>query len=243
MRDPESKSILWLPGWSAPVDLWQPALEATAAASSGATNVLCDFASCTRADDMLETAHTALADTAGAATVVGWSLGALVALELAGAAPGRIGRLVLVGATDRFVVGTDGRGGWPERVLRRMQTRLRHDAEATLEAFDGRMFSSEEREAGAAERWAALRAGKLPPLASLEAGLDYLCHFSAQPDRVAAPVFLLHGTADSICPADGAQRLAEALPRASLTLWDGAGHAPFWTRPDAFSHWLSACLA
>ncbi|OLT10149.1 hypothetical protein BJF78_29260 [Pseudonocardia sp. CNS-139] len=49
--------------------------------------------------------------------------------------------------------------------------------------------------------------------------------------RVTAPVVIVHGAADPR-PSDGVKELAAALPRAELTLLDGAGHHPWQERPD-----------
>jgi pimeloyl-[acyl-carrier protein] methyl ester esterase len=240
----QSGSILWLPGWSASPDVWRETIETM---PHGAHEV-CDFALCEHPGDLLDTARAALIGLRAPVEVVGWSLGAMVALELAGIEPERIGTLALVSATDRFVGRSDGQkpdgeGGWPERILRRMQDRLRQDPVAVLEDFDRRMFTQAEREAGDDTRWIAGRDAVLPSIASLKSGLDYLCGFSARPDSVTAMVHMLHGSDDVICPLGGAQRLAAVLPRSELTVWEGSGHVPFWTRPAAFSRWLHDCLA
>ncbi|MGA2150913.1 MAG: alpha/beta fold hydrolase, partial [Geobacteraceae bacterium] len=49
------------------------------------------------------------------------------------------------------------------------------------------------------------------------------------------PVLLIHGSADTICPPSVARYLAERLPDARLVMLDGAGHAPFLSRPDEFN--------
>jgi pimeloyl-[acyl-carrier protein] methyl ester esterase len=101
------------------------------------------------------------------------------------------------------------------------------------------MFSAAEQARGDDERWIAARSGA-QPVAALRAGLDYLRDFSIEPGSVPAPAFLLHGANDAICPLASAERLAAALPHARLTVVYGAGHAPFWTRPDRFRAWLQA---
>lgn len=63
-----------------------------------------------------------------------------------------------------------------------------------------------------------LRAGcwlQSPPL------LDRLAPLRAVPTRI------VHGTADRLCPPDGARLLAERLPQATLHWAEGVGHEPF----------------
>ncbi|MEW6583673.1 MAG: alpha/beta hydrolase [Actinomycetota bacterium] len=233
----DGERFLWLPGWSAGAGTWREAIDR---APEGAHRV-CGFSSCARAGDLRDAARAALDAQPGPVTLVGWSLGAMVALELARDLPGRVRRLCLVGATDRFVAASGEPGGWPERVLTRMGARLAEDATGVLEAFDRRMFSPDERRAGHAERWIAARDG-VPPLPSLRAGLDYLRGFSVDAAAIRVPARLLHGAEDEICPPAGAERLAGALPDARLTVWEGAGHAPFFTDPGRFARWLDGCV-
>ena len=52
-------------------------------------------------------------------------------------------------------------------------------------------------------------------------------------DKLAVPVEILHGLADTIVPADvHAVPLSKRLPNARLTLIEGAGHMPHHTRSD-----------
>lgn len=52
--------------------------------------------------------------------------------------------------------------------------------------------------------------------------------------RLTLPVELLHGTADTVVPADiHALPLSELLPDGNLVLIDGAGHMPHHTHPEA----------
>jgi pimeloyl-[acyl-carrier protein] methyl ester esterase len=62
----------------------------------------------------------------------------------------------------------------------------------------------------------------------------------ARASEIHCPVRLLHGGRDRICPLDAARLFAEALPRAELTVWPEAGHAPFLSQPDRFRSWLQS---
>ena len=63
-------------------------------------------------------------------TLIGWSLGGAVALAFAHARPERVARLVLVGATPRFVAADD----WPHAMTRGDAGALRRRARRLLEA-------------------------------------------------------------------------------------------------------------
>src|SRR4051812_35819043 len=66
--------------------------------------------------------------------VVGWSLGAMRALEAATQI--ELAGLVLVAATPQFVRRDGWRHGWPPRVLERMRARLAVDRDALLDEFE-----------------------------------------------------------------------------------------------------------
>lgn len=49
--------------------------------------------------------------------------------------------------------------------------------------------------------------------------------------RVRAPLLVLHGTRDEVCPIDDARAIARAAPRGSLTEIPGGRHNDLWTDP------------
>ncbi len=67
--------------------------------------------------------------------VLGWSLGGLVAMHWALARPERIGRLVLVATTPRFVAGDDWPHAMPAETLARFGDELRVAWRLTIERF------------------------------------------------------------------------------------------------------------
>jgi len=164
--------------------------------------------------------------------LVAWSLGAMRALEAATEI--ELGSLTLVGATGQFVRRDGYRCGWPERTLVRMSERLAVDTGAVLDEFLALALAPGEELAAPLPR-------EQDP-AVLERGLAFLGDFSmlARASEIHCPVRLLHGGRDRICPLDAARLFAEALPRAELTVWPEAGHAPFLSQPDRFRSWLQS---
>ncbi len=51
-------------------------------------------------------------------------------------------------------------------------------------------------------------------------------------DAIKVPVSVIWGEADRLCPADGAEQLAERLPHARIELLPGIGHTPQIEAPD-----------
>ena len=163
--------------------------------------------------------------------IVGWSLGAMHALEAAMTID--VAGLVLVAGTPQFVRRGEWELGWSPRILRRM-----------LDVLDDRPEPAPRRLRGSdvGPRRAASGDPARDRPATLAAGLRYLDEASLldRLDDVRCPVRLLHGGADRLIPVAAAETLAAALPHADLTVWEEAGHAPHLTQPDRFRAWLDA---
>ncbi len=65
--------------------------------------------------------------------------------------------------------------------------------------------------------------------------------FDADPlfRRLALPVLVTFGLEDQILTAEGARHVAEVIPGARLSLYEGIGHAPFWEDAPRFNDELA----
>ncbi len=167
-----------------------------------------------------------LATTAPDQTVlVGWSLGAMLALELCAQGYAPAG-LVLISGCVSFCRRPDYQLGWPAAVLRGMRQRLRMAPDEVVQDFHRQLLC--RREAACQERLAALLPHGQDP-AWLAAGLEYLGRTDLRPllPRVrAGTILVVHGTADRITPPAQAHFLAAHLPAARLMLLADTGHVP-----------------
>jgi len=182
------------------------------------------------------------------AVLVGWSLGAEVALAAAAspAVRARLAALVLVSGTPRF---TDGEGwphGLPARGVEGLAARVRRDAPRAVARFFDGMFVEGELDGAARARAEAVRAA-VPPAdpAALLSGLAVLARadLRAALPALDLPVLLVHGDRDPVCPPGASRAMAAAIPGARLVELAGAGHAPFLSRPEPFRDALSSFLA
>lgn len=170
------------------------------------------------------------------AVLLGWSLGALVALAALPALGARVAALALVAATPCFTE----REGWPHalptRTVDAVAAQVRRDpARAVARFFEG-MFGPAELDPAGRARADALRAlTPVPPEGALLAGLGVLREADQREAAraVRPPTLVLHGDADAVCPPGAARALAAAIPGARLALLPGAGHAPLLSRPEA----------
>lgn len=174
------------------------------------------------------------------ATVAGHSMGGLIALEMALAAPARVENLILAGA-----------GGVPmtERRLAIILVALRICAAILRRPFVRRALATR-----AWVRHMALRGGFRDPramspqlaaeLMPVFAGPGFVDSVAAagravramSPAAIMCPVLLVWGEHDVLAPLSCARDMQERLPRSELTVIPGAGHTPMIEFPDQFNN-------
>jgi pimeloyl-ACP methyl ester carboxylesterase len=159
------------------------------------------------------------------ATVVGHSMGSLVARRLTVAHPAPVARLVLIGSAPSALndVTRQARAGLPPR-------------EGPIPPDFARAF-----QASTAHR-------PLPPdffeqmlVESLKAPARVWCDVmdgilafddSAQRGRIAVPTLLLWGEHDALFPRSDQDALLATIPGAHLKVYPGTGHCPNWEIPE-----------
>jgi pimeloyl-[acyl-carrier protein] methyl ester esterase len=238
--------LLFLHGWSVSGGVWRFQAEELAPAyrvitmdlrghgrSTGASAAITmeDFArDVTGLFDRLDLAH---------ATLVGWSMGAQVALAAYGAIRSRLVALVLVGGTPLFTASADYPHGLPPVEAKGMGVRLKRDFHRTMGEFFRGMFAPAELSREQENRIAReiVMGGKLPEPEAALRSLETLAtaDLRAILPSVDLPVLLVHGSGDTICLPAASRFMAERLPNASLRILEGLGHAPFLSRPAEFN--------
>jgi pimeloyl-[acyl-carrier protein] methyl ester esterase len=165
----------------------------------------------------------------GPAWWLGWSLGALVAMNVARLCPLQVRGLVLISGTPRFVTAPD----WPcavdTAVFDQFAAQLAQDPERTLVRFLSLQVRGAEGDGGALRRLRTLlRERPYPQARALHDGLQLLQHCDVRGilDSLDAPLFWLFGERDTLVPAAVSAR----LPGRRETV-EGAGHAPFLSHP------------
>ena len=169
------------------------------------------------------------------ATLVGWSLGGQLALQLAAQRSLGVRRLVLIASTPRFVSGDDWPHGLHAATLRGFATQLEHDPRACIAEFlQLQVRGSHAAAAVHSLLQACLREHGEARAESLAAGLALLAHndLRALARDLDMPVLLISGQYDRVTPATAAQALSQLLPQAQLLTLARAGHAPFLSHPQ-----------
>jgi 3-oxoadipate enol-lactonase len=185
----------------------------------------------TMADDVL-----AVLDRAGIqqASVVGTSLGGMIAQELALAHPERVDRLVLVATipggprSHPMPLPTTYLFAWAPFMS--SQAKLQQFVHATLGPETLRRRPKIARRLAA--RKLAHPQSQHAWRAQTEAGM--LFNPLGRQRRITQPTLILQGTADQVVAPGNAEVLGGLVPDARLQRFDGAGHLLYWEQPKRF---------
>ncbi|MCJ7451729.1 MAG: pimeloyl-ACP methyl ester esterase BioH [Steroidobacteraceae bacterium] len=164
------------------------------------------------------------------AVLVGWSLGGMIALELARQEPQRASAMVLLATTPRFVAGGDWPHGMDATVLDEFAQGLADDHRGTVQNFLALQARGDER---ALDTLRLLRrnldAHGPPDPRALAAGLEILRTVDLRHilPGIALPALVIAGQRDRLTPAAAGRALASALPTADFVEIAHGGHAPF----------------
>lgn len=173
---------------------------------------------------------------AGPAAWVGWSLGGLVALAAAQKSPQAVEKMVVIGATPKFVRSDDWPHAMEPAVLDQFARDLEHDYATTLKRFLSLQVGMQEDHQVLRRLRAELFRFGEPSTAALRAGLRLLkeADCRAMLPTIRTPALVIHGKLDRLVPVGAARYLAEHLPQAQLEIVAGSGHAPFLSHPAIF---------
>jgi pimeloyl-[acyl-carrier protein] methyl ester esterase len=170
-----------------------------------------------------------LAELPPRCVLVGWSMGAKLAMALAAREPLRVASLVLLSATPRFARSDDWPHGAEPAALAALRALLEQDWRQVLEDFVWlQVRGSRDAEQTAGQLAGVLAAHGEPQPAALRAGLDLLDGIDLRPQvpMILQPTLVVAGQNDRVTRPGAARWLADTMPAARLLELPRAGHAP-----------------
>jgi 2-succinyl-6-hydroxy-2,4-cyclohexadiene-1-carboxylate synthase len=241
------RPLLLLHGFTGAAASWEPHLEWFAARfrvlapdlpGHGGTPPTPDLRAMTVEASAASIASLLVGRGASPADVIGYSMGARVALRLAADDPGAVGRLILESPSA-------GLADAGERTARRsadeaMADRIERDGIASFVARWERnpIFTSQvppDPALAELQHSIRLRADPHGLAASLRAaGQGAMTPLHDRLASVVAPTLVVAGAVDSV-GRPRAEAVAEGIPNARLAVVDGAGHTPHLDNPHAFA--------
>ena len=244
----QGSDLVFLHGWGMNGDVWE---SVTPSLAENYRVTAVDLPGHGRSVDKLDDyslqnlAKQVLEVTPPGATLVGWSMGGLVATQLVLDNPAAINRLVLVASAPKFTRDESWTDGMEAELLDNFAGDLRDDYRNTVKRFIAiqAMGSDNPREEQRILRDRVFRHGD-PQIAALEGGLKIL-HNTDMRTRLAEikiPMLLLTGEHDSLFRRQAAERTQSLNNNSKLVVIKGAGHAPFLSHEKEFLKELNAFL-
>ncbi len=178
-----------------------------------------------------------LAQAPSRAVWLGWSLGGMLALAAAAAAPKRVAALVTVASSPSFVARPDWPQGMPAERLRRMASDLSADMQQTVDDFlTLQVLSSRGGRAALRQLQASLHERGMASQQALDDGLHVLEVLDLR-DRLSAlvmPVLAMGGARDRLVRPAAIEAWAAMVPHGRACIFEDAAHAPFLSHREAF---------
>jgi pimeloyl-ACP methyl ester carboxylesterase len=184
---------------------------------------------------LLDALHLARAD------VVGHSLGSLITQVLAESWPDRVRKVVLISSTAGARAGSlPGKPAFDYAAeIRKLQEPIDPDSKFMIAWWDSPKpvnpdFIRRQRRDAANIPLAVW-------LAVLDQGVNF-ADLQRNLPKLTAPALLIWGADDPIMEEEGRRTLREALPSATVKVFDGLGHNPFWEDPQAVADVINKFL-
>ena len=239
--------LVLLHGWGLNAQVWDCI---TAELSSHFTLHLVDLPGYGRsrgfgAQTLAQMAQCVLAEAPEKAIWLGWSLGGLVASQIALQAPERVSALVTVASSPCF----SARDAWPgikPEVLAGFQHQLSEDFQRTVERFLAlQTMGSDTARQDARLLKSAVLSLDMPSTEVLNGGLEILKTVDLREalQSLSLPFLRLYGHLDGLVPRKIVPLLDEMWPASESIIFPKAAHAPFVSHPQAFCDALLALKA
>lgn len=176
-------------------------------------------------------------------TFVGHSVSAMVGALAAARQPERFSRLVMVGPSPRYIDDDGYLGGFEEADIVDMLDSLDSNYLGWSDAMAPVIMATPDRpELGRELAESFCRTD--PEIARHFARVTFLSDNRADLSRVTTPTLVVQCTDDVIAPVAVGRYVADAMPRARLSLLEATGHCPHLSAPqqtiDAIAQFLGA---
>jgi pimeloyl-[acyl-carrier protein] methyl ester esterase len=190
-------------------------------------------------------AETVLAAAPENAWWLGWSLGGLVASQIALMQPQRVRGLITVASSPCFAAKDDWPGIRPE-VLSGFQHQLGQDFQRTVERFLAlQTLGTESARQDARQLKSVVLNQPMPSVEVLNGGLEMLrtTDFREPLAVLTLPLLRIYGYLDGLVPRKVAGLLDAMWPHSPSAIIAKAAHAPFISHPDEFAEIICTFVA
>lgn len=183
-----------------------------------------------------EMADIVLAAAPEKAVWLGWSLGGLVASQIALSAPERVEKLITVASSPCFAAHDE----WPgikSEVLHGFQHQLSEDFQRTVERFLAlQTLGSDSARQDARMLKSVVLSQPMPSVEVLNGGLEILRQVDLRQAlcQLSVPMLRIYGALDGLVPRKIVPLLDALWPATESHIIEKSAHAPFISHPEAF---------
>ena len=171
--------------------------------------------------------------------LVGWSMGAQIALQASAELSGRLAGMVLVSATPCFTSSEGFPHGLADKEASGMRLKVQRNSKRALDGFHTRLFTDGELDNNplSLEIRELLASISPPDTCALLEALDSLSRADMRHllPSITVPTVVFNGNHDQICLPQASDYLKEHIAGAEQFVFDGCGHAPFLTQSQQFN--------
>ena len=178
-------------------------------------------------------------------TIVGSSLGGLVALKMYEQFSGKIQRMIFVGVMPKFSKSTGYPHGLDIGKMRKLGGQLESDYPAIVNIFFRSLFTKQERQTRRFKWIQKFRRTDQVPLR--QALLNYLDIMEKEDLRdvlkkIKIPLQFINGREDEICNRETVAFLYKLSPKSRFDFFEQCGHFPFLSKPYEFNQLMEKFL-
>lgn len=225
-------NLVLIHGWGCDSRTWQPLLPALQKIATvtcidlpgfGRSEMLADYS----LDAVLARLEPQLPEYS---VIMGWSLGGMLAVQLAARYPQKISGVIALAANAKFVASPDYLAAMARSVNRHFNNSFTQDPQASLKIFGGLLAQGDEHERALLKQLRRTETGEINPnwLQALEllAQLDNRAALA----QLTLPVLHLLAEKDALVPESAAAALKELNPQQHIVVLENAAHALHWSR-------------
>lgn len=169
--------------------------------------------------------------------LIGWSLGGVVATQLASQYPARVTKLITVASSPCFVANEQWPHAMDQSVLSSFIDYLNKDFRGTLIKFLSiqTMGSPTQKQDIAQLKQTVFEIG-MPSELALKSGLEILDRVNLLDTltELTVPLLRIYGRLDSLVPVKSASQVADFSPNSRSITFKKSGHAPFLSETELF---------
>lgn len=242
----QQETFVLLHGWGCDHNTWEPLIPylqkmgkviAVDLPGFGASQAVADFS----VDALVALLEQHLPDQI---TLIGWSLGGMLAVALAARAPSKIARVITLAANAKFVASADYVGAMPPATNHQFNNSFVADPEATLKLFNGLLAQGDANERGllkslrAQSRSLSITHNWQQALMLL-AELDNRSAFAS----LTSPGLHIFAQNDVLVPVTAVQAMTQLNPRQEFVVLPDVAHAIQWSQPQQLAQLIENFLA